>query len=160
MRSSGRSLAILAGQAVAFLLPRGDPAALVAAWLGSVPLLVTQLTIIEGVFNGLNIRLAPFLMIPVVLTAAALVPVAAQALDRRDRRAAAQRAESRVADTMPAATIRDHARWTGRGPSSPVRDRPWPFLIVCMHPSLQGPRSPDFFPTVSLLTGWSSFANP
>ncbi len=87
-------LALLAGQAVAFLLPRGDPAALVAAWLGSVPLLVTQLTIIEGVFNGLNIRLAPFLMIPVVLTAAALVPMAAQALDRRDRRAAAQSGES------------------------------------------------------------------
>ena len=79
-------LAILAGQAVAFLVPRGRPVALVASWLGAVPLLVLQLTLIEGIFNGLNIRLAPSLMIPVVLVAAALVPAAARALDRRDGR--------------------------------------------------------------------------
>jgi hypothetical protein len=76
-------LAILAGQAAAFLLPRGSPAALTAAWLGAVPLLVLQLMIIDGVFNGLNIRLAPILMIPVVLVAAALVPAVAQALGGR-----------------------------------------------------------------------------
>jgi hypothetical protein len=72
-------LFILAGQAAAFLVPRGSAVALVASWLGAVPLLVLQLTIIEGIFNGLNIRLAPYLMIPVVLVAGALVPAAAQA---------------------------------------------------------------------------------
>ena len=41
-------LAILIGQAVAFLVPRGRPVALVASWLGAVPLLVLQLTIIDG----------------------------------------------------------------------------------------------------------------
>jgi Peptidase family M28 len=76
-------LAILLGQAMAFLVPRGSPVALVASWLGAVPLLVLQLMIIDGVFNGLNIRMAPFLMIPVVLVAAALVPVAAQVLGGR-----------------------------------------------------------------------------
>ncbi len=35
---------------------------------------------IDGIFNGLNIRLAPFLMIPVMLAAAGLLPVAAQVL--------------------------------------------------------------------------------
>ena len=75
-------LAILTAQAAAFLLPRGSLAALGASWLGAVPLLVLQLMIIEGIFNGLNIRLAPYLMIPVVLVAAALVPVAAQAIER------------------------------------------------------------------------------
>jgi hypothetical protein len=74
-------LAVLAGQAAAFLVPRGSPTALAASWLGAVPLLVLQLMIIDGIFNGLNIRLAPYLMIPVVLVAAALVPVAAQALE-------------------------------------------------------------------------------
>jgi hypothetical protein len=79
-------LAILAGQAVAFLVPRGSPIALVASWLGVVPLLVFQLMIIEGVFNGLNIRLAAYLMIPVVLVAAAMVPVVAQVADQRGGR--------------------------------------------------------------------------
>lgn len=74
-------LAILAGQAVAFLVPRGGPAALAASWLGAVPLLVLHLMLIDGVFNGLNIRLAPYLMIPVVLVAGALVPTAAQVFD-------------------------------------------------------------------------------
>jgi hypothetical protein len=72
-------LAILLGQAAAFLAPRGGAVALVASWLGAVPLLIVQLMIIDGIFNGLNIRLAPLLMIPVVLVAAGLVPVAAQA---------------------------------------------------------------------------------
>jgi hypothetical protein len=75
-------LAILLGQAAAFLVPRGHPAALVASWLGAVPLLVLQLMIIDGIFNGLNIRLAPQLMIPVVLVAAGLLPAAAQALSK------------------------------------------------------------------------------
>jgi hypothetical protein len=78
-------LAILLGQAFAFLVPRGRPDALVASWLSAVPLLVFQLMIIDGIFNGLNIRLAPFLMIPVVLVAAALVPVAAQTLSTTPR---------------------------------------------------------------------------
>jgi hypothetical protein len=73
-------LAILLGQAFAFFVPRGRSDALIASWLGAVPLLVLQLMIIDGVFNGLNIRLAPLLMIPVVLVAAGLVPVVAQAL--------------------------------------------------------------------------------
>jgi hypothetical protein len=75
-------LSILAGQAVAFLVPRGSAIALVASWLGAAPLLSLQLVIIDGIFNGLNIRLAPLLMIPVVMVAAALVPVAAQARGR------------------------------------------------------------------------------
>jgi hypothetical protein len=82
-------LAILIGQAVAFLLLRGRSDALVASWLGAAPLLVLHLMIIDGVFNGLNIRMAPFLMIPVVLVAAALVPVAAQALGGPGIRSAA-----------------------------------------------------------------------
>jgi hypothetical protein len=82
-------IAILAGQAVAFLVPRGSPAAMAASWLGAVPLLVFQLMIVDGIFNGLNIRLAPFLMIPVVLVAAALVPAAAQAIDDRQHGTAA-----------------------------------------------------------------------
>jgi hypothetical protein len=80
-------LAILAGQGVAFLVPRGSPAALAASWLGAVPLLVLHIMLIAGLFDGLNIRLAPILMIPVVLVAAALVPAAAQALGRREERA-------------------------------------------------------------------------
>ena len=55
---------------------------------GAVPLLVFQLMIIDGTFNGLNIRLAPFLMIPVVLVAAALLPAAAQAFGGRGGRPA------------------------------------------------------------------------
>jgi Peptidase family M28 len=77
-------LAILAGQAVAFVVPRGSVVAMVASWLGVVPLLVFQLMIVEGVFNGLNIRLAPYLMIPIVLVAVAMVPVAAQVLGGPD----------------------------------------------------------------------------
>jgi hypothetical protein len=80
-------LAILAGQAIAFLRPRGSPVALAASWLGAVPLLVLQLMLIDGTFNGLNLRLAPYLMIPVVLVAAALVPVVAQALGRGEEKA-------------------------------------------------------------------------
>jgi hypothetical protein len=72
-------LFLLAGQAVAFLVPRGSAIALVASWLGAAPLVFLHLVIIDGIFNGLNIRLASLLMIPVVLVAAALVPVAAQA---------------------------------------------------------------------------------
>src|SRR6185312_11951123 len=73
-------LFLLAGQAVAFLVPRESAIALVASCLCAAPLLNLHLAIIDGIFNGLNIRLAPLLMIPVVLVAAALAPVAAQAL--------------------------------------------------------------------------------
>ncbi len=54
--------------------------ALAAAALGAVPLLVIQLTIIAGTFDGLNLRLSQYLVVPVVLTAAAMVPVLAQVL--------------------------------------------------------------------------------
>ncbi len=94
-------LAILTGQTVAFLLPLGRSAALVASWLGAVPLLVLQLFIIDGVFNGLNIRMAPLLMIPVELVAAALVPVAAQALGGPDRPMRDQQGGKLPARPMP-----------------------------------------------------------
>jgi Peptidase family M28 len=71
-------LGILAGQTVAFASGRGRPIALIAAWLGSIPLLLIHPMIIDGIFNGLNLGLAPLLMIPVVLAASALVPMAGQ----------------------------------------------------------------------------------
>ncbi len=71
-------LGILTAQAIAFVVGRGRPIALIAAWLGSIPLLLIHPLIIDGIFNGLNLQLAPLLMIPVVLAASALVPVAAQ----------------------------------------------------------------------------------
>ena len=71
-------LAILAGQAVAFLVTRGGIIALLASWLGAVPLLVIHLMILPGIFHGLNLRMAGPLMIPVVLVAGALVPMAGQ----------------------------------------------------------------------------------
>jgi hypothetical protein len=72
-------LGILTAQAVAFAVGRGRPIALIAAWLGSIPLLLIHPLIIDGIFNGLNLRLAPLLMVPVVLAASALLPMAAQA---------------------------------------------------------------------------------
>jgi hypothetical protein len=71
-------LGILAGQTVAFAIGRGRLIALIAAWLGSIPLLLIHPMIIDGIFNGLNLGLAPLLMIPVVLAASALVPMAGQ----------------------------------------------------------------------------------
>ena len=71
-------LAILAGQAVAFLVPRGGLVALAAAWIGAVPLIVLHTMILTGVFDGLNLRLTALLMIPVVLAAGALVPMVGQ----------------------------------------------------------------------------------
>ncbi|HZW34366.1 MAG TPA: M20/M25/M40 family metallo-hydrolase [Isosphaeraceae bacterium] len=76
-------LAILAGQAVAFTVTQGGIIALLASWLGAVPLLVIHLMILPGIFHGLNLRMAGPLMIPVVLVAAALVPLASQVLNRR-----------------------------------------------------------------------------
>jgi hypothetical protein len=76
-------LGILAGQAVSFALPRGGTMALVAAWFGAVPLVVIHLTILPGIFNALNLNRAPWLMIPVVMLATALLPIAAQALGPR-----------------------------------------------------------------------------
>ncbi len=76
-------LAILLGQAASFMLPRGANTAVLAAWLGAVPLLILHMTILPGIFNGLNLTLAPALMIPVVLVASALVPMAAQAVAPR-----------------------------------------------------------------------------
>ena len=73
-------LAILAGQAVTFAVPRGGPIAVLASWLGSVPLLLLHTMIFPGLFDGLNLRMAALLMIPVVLVAAALVPMAGQVL--------------------------------------------------------------------------------
>ena len=74
-------LIILTAQAAAFLMPRDHPAALVAAWLGAVPLLVLHVVIILGLFDGLNVRVAAYLMIPVVLVAGP-VPVMVQALGK------------------------------------------------------------------------------
>ncbi len=71
-------VAVIAGVlAVAFLSRRGGASA-----LGAVPLLVVQLMMVDGLFNGLNLRLAAYLMVPVLLAAGALVPLAAQVLDR------------------------------------------------------------------------------
>jgi hypothetical protein len=71
-------LAILAGQAAAFLSPRGGVAAVLASWLGAIPLLIIHMMILPGLFDGLNLRMTAVLMIPVVLVAAALVPLASQ----------------------------------------------------------------------------------
>ncbi len=80
-------LAILAGQAVAFLAPRGGMAALLASWTAAIPLLIVHMMILTGLFDGLNLRMTALLMIPVVLIAAALVPVAAQVVGSRPRTA-------------------------------------------------------------------------
>ncbi len=76
-------LAILAGQAAAFLVPRGGMAAVLSSWLGAVPLLIIYMMILPGLFDGLNLRMTALLMIPVVLAAAALVPLAAQVVGPR-----------------------------------------------------------------------------
>jgi len=73
-------LAILAGQAVSFALPRPGTIALLSAWLGALPLLVLDLAILRGIFNGLNLMMAAPLMLPVVLVGMALVPLASQTL--------------------------------------------------------------------------------
>jgi hypothetical protein len=78
-------LAILAGQAVDFVVPRGGRVALLAAWLGAVPLLLIHLMILPGLFHGLNLRMSALLMIPVLLFAGALVPLAGQVLIPRPR---------------------------------------------------------------------------
>jgi hypothetical protein len=78
-------LAILAGQAIAFAVAKGSTIALVASWLGTVPLLLTHLMILPGLFHGLNLRMAVLLAIPVLFFAAAFVPVAAQVLTPRPR---------------------------------------------------------------------------
>jgi hypothetical protein len=78
-------LAILAGQAVAFTVARGGFLALLASWLGVVPLLVIHGMILPGIFHGLNLRMAGLLMIPVVLVAGALVPLAGQVSRPRPR---------------------------------------------------------------------------
>ena len=80
-------LAILAGQAVAFLAPRGGTVAVLAAWLGAVPLLIVHTMILPGLFVGLGLRLTGPLMIPVVLVAGALVPMAGQVVGSRVRTA-------------------------------------------------------------------------
>jgi hypothetical protein len=80
-------LAILAGQAVAFVVAKGSVVALLASWLGAVPLLLTHLMILPGLFHGLNLRMAAPLAIPVLLFAGALLPVAAQVLSSRPRAA-------------------------------------------------------------------------
>jgi hypothetical protein len=71
-------LAIAAGQAVSFLVPRGSAAALLASAVAAVPLLVLHAPILPGLFEGLNLRMATPLMIPVLLVAGALVPLASQ----------------------------------------------------------------------------------
>ena len=76
-------LGVLAGQAVAFLAPRGGTAAVLASWLGAVPLLILHTMILPGLFIGLNVRMTALLMIPVVLVAAALVPMAGQVVGTR-----------------------------------------------------------------------------
>ena len=62
-------LAILAGQAVAFRVPRGGRAAVLASWLGALPFLIIHMMILPGLFDGLNLRLTALLMVPVVLAA-------------------------------------------------------------------------------------------
>ena len=74
------ALAILAGQAVSFAMPRGGAIAVLAGTLGAVPLLVLDLTLLPAVFDALNLRLAALLMVPVVLVELALVPWAGQVI--------------------------------------------------------------------------------
>jgi acetylornithine deacetylase/succinyl-diaminopimelate desuccinylase-like protein len=76
-------LAILAGQAVAFMVARGSITALLACWLGAVPLLAIHLAILPGLFDGLNLRMAGPIVIPVLLFAGALLPLAGQLWVRR-----------------------------------------------------------------------------
>ncbi len=80
-------LGILTGQAVAFLVPRGGAVAVPASWLGAVPLFILHTMILPGLFIGLNLRLTALLMIPVVLIAGALVPMAGQVVGSRGREA-------------------------------------------------------------------------
>jgi len=80
-------LAILTGQAVAFAVAEGSMIALLASWLGAMPLLLTHLMILPGLFHGLNLRMAAPLVIPVLLFAGALLPVVGQVLSPRLRAA-------------------------------------------------------------------------
>jgi hypothetical protein len=73
-------LAILAGQAVSFMVRRGGTIALIASGLAAIPLLLTQLMILPGIFDGLNLRMAAVLVVPVLYFAGALVPLAGQVL--------------------------------------------------------------------------------
>jgi Peptidase family M28 len=75
-------LAILAGQAAAFAAARGGWFALLAAWLGSVPLLILQTTLLPGLFDALGLRVPALLMVPVALTGLALIPLAGQVMAR------------------------------------------------------------------------------
>jgi hypothetical protein len=75
-------LAILAGQAASFAVPRGRTIALASAWLGVVPLLILDVSILRGIFNGLNLMMAAPLMLPVLLVGMALVPLASQTLNQ------------------------------------------------------------------------------
>jgi hypothetical protein len=76
-------LAILAGQAVGFAVAKGSAVALLASWLGTLPLFLTHLMILPGLFHGLNLRMAALLVIPVLFFAGALLPMARQALTPR-----------------------------------------------------------------------------
>ena len=49
-----------------------------SALLGAVPLLVLDVAILRGLFNGLNLMMAAPLMVPVLLVGMALVPLASQ----------------------------------------------------------------------------------
>jgi hypothetical protein len=88
---------ILAGQAVAFAVSRGGVIAVLASWLGAVPLLLVFLTILPGLFDALNLLMAPLLMIPVLLFTGALVPLAGQVLAPGSRRTRRPNAGERLA---------------------------------------------------------------
>jgi len=72
---------------VAFVLAKGSTIALLASWLGATPLLLTHLMILPGLFQGLNLRMAAPLVIPVLLFAGALLPVVGRTLIPRPRAA-------------------------------------------------------------------------
>jgi hypothetical protein len=80
-------LAILAGQAVTFAAKKGSTIALLASWLGAMPLLLTHLVILPGLFHGLNLRMAAPLVLPVLLFAGALLPLVGQVIAPRLRTA-------------------------------------------------------------------------
>ncbi len=80
-------LAILAGQAVAFTGASGSTVALLTSWLGAMPLFLIHLMILPGLFHGLNLRMAALLVIPVLLFAGGLLPMAGQVLTPRSRMA-------------------------------------------------------------------------
>ena len=63
----------------------GGTVAVLASWLSAVPLLIIHTMVLSGLFVGLNLQMTALLMVPVVLIAGALVPMAGQVVGGRAR---------------------------------------------------------------------------